>query len=76
MPDQLKPMDIPPAIIYIWIWFCQLSGGRGYSEAGAMPLSFSEIQAWAELTRMEPMAWEVEAVKALDRVFLTEAMKK
>jgi len=76
MPEQLQPVDIPAAIIYLWQWFCELSGGRGYADFGALPLTYSEIQAWAQLTRMDPMAWEVEALKALDRVYLTEVNKK
>ena len=41
-----------------------------------MGLSYSEIQAWANLTKSEPTAWEVGAIKAIDSVFLTEAGKK
>jgi hypothetical protein len=76
MPEQLQPVDIPAAIIYIWQWFCELSGGRGYSEAGPGALTYSEILAWAQLTKSDPMAWEVEALKELDRVYLTESSKK
>ena len=41
-----------------------------------MPLSFSEIRAWANLTKIEPEAWEVDVIKQLDRAYLAEAMKK
>lgn len=41
-----------------------------------MSLTYSEIQAWANLTKSYPTAWEVEALKLLDKAYLTEAMKK
>jgi len=76
MPVQLEPVDIDSCLYYLWQWFCELSGGRGYAEFGPLPLNYSEIQAWANLTKMNPMAWEVSVLKALDRAFLNEAMKK
>ena len=39
-------------------------------------ISFSEIQAWASLKRISLDPLEVEAIKALDQVFLTLARKK
>jgi hypothetical protein len=60
----------------LWQWFCELSGGRGYSEHGPMPLTYSEIQAWAELTKTDPTAWEVMAIKQIDRVYIQEVNKK
>lgn len=77
MPAQLiPPVDMPEFLNYLWQWFCSLSGGRGYTENGPMPLSFSEIQAWAHLTKTDLSAWEVSALKQIDQAFLLEAMKK
>lgn len=41
-----------------------------------MPLSYSEIKAWSELTKTEPEAWEVDVIKQIDRVYMSEAAKK
>ncbi len=41
-----------------------------------MSLTYSEIQAWAGLTKNDPQAWEVEALKQIDRLFLNEGSKK
>jgi len=76
MPDQLEPVEIPYYIKYIWEWFCSMSNGRGYAEWGAMPLTYSEIKAWAELTKCEPMAWEVEILKKIDNIFVSKAGEK
>ncbi len=41
-----------------------------------MPISFSEMKAWADLTHSDPAAWEVKVLKEIDRVYLSEANKK
>lgn len=76
MPRQLEPVDIPGCLHYLMGWFCELSGGRGYAESGPLPLNYSEIRAWAELTKTDPTAWEVEVIKKIDRIYLAEVMKK
>jgi len=76
MPKQLEPVEMPDCLHYLWGWFCELSGGRGYAEFGALPLTYSEIQAWSQLTKSEPTAWEIEALKRIDRAYLTETNKK
>lgn len=75
-PKQLKEIELPYCVVYLWQWFCELSGGRGYSDFGPLPLNYSEILAWSQLTKTDPIAWEVQAIKAIDRVFITEAGKK
>jgi len=76
MPKQLEPVDMPQALLYLWFWFCDLSNSRSYSEFGAMPLSYSEIYAWSQLTSNDPMAWEIDVIKRLDRAYLVESAKK
>jgi len=75
-PVELEPIDIPYGTQYLWTYFCELSNGRGYSETGPSALTFTEILAWSQLTKSDPTAWEVEAIKAIDRAFLMESMKK
>jgi len=53
-----------------------LSGGRGYSEAGPSPLTYTEIKAWSDLTRQDPQAWEIQVLKQIDRIFISESLKK
>ena len=75
-PKQLEEIELPYCVTYLWQWFCELSGGRGYSMSGPLPLNYSEIQAWSQLTKTSPTVWEVQAIKAVDRVFIIEAGKK
>jgi hypothetical protein len=66
---------VPGAAAHLWGWFWQLSNARpeGFSSAG--PLTFGEIAAWAGLTGARPQAWEVEALKAMDRAYLASVAK-
>lgn len=66
---------VPDAAAHLWKWFWQLSEARpdGFSSAG--PLTFGEIAAWAGLTGAAPQPWEVEALKAMDRVYLASVAK-
>jgi hypothetical protein len=76
MPEQLEPKDAAHEIAYLWEWFCQLSNSRSYAEFGALPITYAEIKAWAELTHSEPTAWDVNVIKQIDSVFIAEANKK
>ena len=76
MPGQLEPKEMPECLYYLWEWFCELSGGRGYAEFGALPLNYSEIFSWSQLTHSEPEAWEVEVIKTIDRAYIKEINKK
>jgi hypothetical protein len=76
-PKQLEPVEIPYCVTYLWEWFNEVSGGRNYAGMGQpLPISYTELKAWAELTGTEPTIWEISALKAIDRVFLIEASKK
>ena len=74
--EKLKPIEYDDCLQYMWGWFCDLSGGRGYSETGPAPLTYTEIKAWAELTKQDPEAWEIEVLKRIDRTFISESLKK
>jgi len=34
------------------------------------------MEAWARMRKIDLMVWELEVIEALDRAYLTEAMKK
>jgi hypothetical protein len=38
--------------------------------SGVNPLTYEQIKAWKELTETPLTAWEVEAIKRLDVVYL------
>jgi hypothetical protein len=67
---------MPDAMVYLWIWFCELDAGRGGNGFGLNPLSYSEIQAWTQLKRVDLAPWEVEAIKRIDSVRIRVSQEK
>lgn len=60
--------EMPPALVYLWNWFMELEAARGGNGYGINPLSFAEIHAWTQLTRVQPVPWEIDAIKRIDAV--------
>ena len=44
--------------------------------AGALPISFSEMKAWAEMTGAEPSYWEISVIERMDVAALAAMHKK
>lgn len=49
---------------HIWVWFNDLR------TASTAPISYQEIQAWAQLTGQNLERWEVAAIRRLDMELL------
>lgn len=72
VPDELQAHPCPEAAVYLWEWFIDVVGVRGM---GASSLTHFEIEAWARMKGIELAAFEVAALRALDRVAMTQAGK-
>ena len=64
------PKQFPSLIVHIWSAFISLSNGRSAGMSGPNPIGYTEIKAWKELTETPLLAWEVEAIKRVDVVYL------
>ncbi len=62
----IEDEELPAAGEHLWAWFWTLDGGRGYGLAGPLPLTYSDIAAWASLHGIEIQPSEVEIIKAMD----------
>ena len=71
---QIEEPDVPSVGAYLWGWFWALSPRRGRA-FGLAPLTFADMAAWATLMREQPAPWEIEAIMAMDQVYLAEASK-
>lgn len=69
-PEALMGPDFPELMVHVWSAFLYLSRCRGQGFSGPQPLSYQEIKAWAELTDTPLMAWEVDAIMRIDKVFM------
>jgi len=72
-PQELDGPDFPPAASYLWSAFISLSSARGQGFNGPLPISYTEIKSWMELTNNFLNAWEIEGIKELDRTYLRVA---
>ncbi len=67
---------MPGDLVYLWLWFCELDAARGGNGFGLNPLGFTEISAWAQLTRNSPQPWEIEVLRRIDAVRIRVANEK
>lgn len=61
---------LPDGAKDLWTWWRELHAARTSNGFGPNPISFTEIAMWAELTWRNPYPWEVQALKALDLLYI------
>ena len=69
-PIELQGPEFPELMEFVWSAFLSLNAARGQGYSGPMPISFSEISAWKELTGNQLSTWEVEAIKKIDSLYV------
>lgn len=74
LPEQLKPIDVPEEILYIWEWFCELSNNRRTGFSGIEPITYQDILAWVTLTRIPITPWEVDTLLKIDTLYRIKIM--
>lgn len=68
-PDLIFP-EVDEMAMYLWDWFMELNAQRTSNGFGQNPIQFIDIQAWANLTRRYPLAWEIQAIRQIDSMWL------
>jgi hypothetical protein len=69
-PLPLIGPEFPDEVLHVWSAFLLLSETRAQGFSGPLPITYSEIKSWIELTGNYLLPWEVEAVKKLDAVYM------
>ena len=69
-------IQIPDDGAYLLEWFYELGQGRPVCEVGYLPIPASEIAAWCALREIHLRPWELDVIRALDRLLLTELARK
>ena len=69
-PKALDGPPIPRAVKHVWGWFRELHSARACAEYGPNPITYSEIGAWADLTKRNPTPEEVQLIKRIDGAYL------
>lgn len=72
-PKQLDVPECPPEVEYILGWFYELHAERGTGALGdPEALSSEKLESWSRLNRITPSAFELEAIRRLDRLLLSK----
>ncbi|SDY18089.1 phage tail assembly chaperone [Citreimonas salinaria] len=66
----------PEGAAILWNAFMQLSRVRSSGPVGPNPIGFPEIAAWSSLMRMPLDPHHVEALTAMDRVWMEHAYRR
>ncbi len=66
-------VPLPEAGVHVWYWFHELSSTR-QNGMGINPITHAEIMAWAWLTGIKPLPWEVKAIKDIDSAFIASVL--
>ena len=69
-PKELENTHFPTLVQHIWSAFVNLSDARTAGFSGPNPLTYTEIQAWMDLTNTQLSARDIEAIKKLDTAYL------
>ena len=75
-PSGLEGPELPLCVRHLWDWWQELHLARGSSGFGPVPLSWSDIDAWARLTGARPSPPELRAIMALDRAIVSVLIEK
>jgi len=59
--------------MYVWSAFVSLNSARTAGFSGPNPITYTELKAWKELTETPLKAWDIQAIKRLDQVFIRVA---
>lgn len=69
-PVIVEGPELPCQLEYLWVWFHDISMGRGSTGFGPARLAWRDLQAWCEVTQQPLQAWEVEALMRLDIAYV------
>lgn len=74
-PEQLEGPELPDELRYLWNWFVMLSNRRGGTGFGPAALTPVMIVSWCQLNRMSLLPYELEAIEALDDLYMAQQTK-
>jgi len=70
MPAEgINPVDFPNLLADEWGWFLSLNSSRQVGMAPS-PISEIEIESFFRNRRLRPEIWQLDTIRALDRVAL------
>ncbi|WP_456236465.1 phage tail assembly chaperone [Devosia aurantiaca] len=73
--EQLALPKFPEPVRYIWSAYWDIRSRRGSNGFGVVPITWSDIDAFARLTGLYLVPWEVKIITALDDLWLATVGK-
>lgn len=70
MPEQLRPVDCPACVLYIWGYFLDMGQRRTSNGFGYNPIPDDQLMAWARRRRIALLPFEHRLLDRLESVFL------
>lgn len=69
----IPPTEFPEDLGHVWLTFLALSERRGYGQAGPLPITYSDIFHYKEVTGNPIAPHEVKTILELDRIYMKVA---
>jgi hypothetical protein len=69
---ELVPVKPLPGTEHVVSIFNELSNARSVGMSGPLPISWTEIKAYVDLTQEPLQRWELSAVRAMDDAYIQE----
>lgn len=72
-------IELPESCYHIWKWFIDLDSSRSSNGFGIDPINYADVLAYFNLYDIEPMDYELQAIKKLDSIAIkhsVDQMKK
>ena len=67
-------LPLPQAAAHVWGWYQEISAGR-QNGMSINPISHTEIYCWSQMAGIRLAMWEVQAIRAIDTVFVSSVME-
>lgn len=68
-PADLDTPAAPESLHYLMTWFDQLAGGRAEGLNGPQPITWPDMQAWAQLLQIPLQPWQAGVLRQLDSLW-------
>lgn len=67
---------MPRGCSQLWSDFLELHGSRGSTGFGAARITFADLKAWQDVRGVRLDAWEIDAIRKVDSMWLSDFAPK
>lgn len=67
--------EIPKTSIHVWYWFIRLHNRRRLNDSSINPFTYSDIDSFCRLNKINIQSWELQLIEGLDNIALENFRK-